>query len=266
MSQLEILQHQFWNSLRTNDSEPRSISSLSDGGMLSKMDRLKIYQNTMRTAHTSALAECFKCCEIILGNQYFNRVANEYFYSNPAMSQNINLYGQQFPQYLESWVYNHTETEKFKYLPDLAKLEYAYEKAYYLNDDPIFDFDAFSKLNGSEQQHITFNASHSLKLLKSDYPIYEIWNINRKNETTHKVHSISEPQYLCVTRDNFQPIINILAAHTWWVLSNIQRSLSLNAMHTLNQDKNINAPLNTIIPTLIQNKWICGFSLTNNSC
>ena len=259
MNQLNTLQHQFWNSLRNVRFDSSCSSLISVCGNLSEEDRLNIYRNTMRTAHITTLSECFNCCEKILGDRYFNKIANEYFYSNPAISQNLNVYGRTFPSFLQTWVSNHPETKDYEYLPDLAKLEYAFEQAHYCKNDPLFDFNSFSKLEEYEQQQIIFQLSHSLTILKSRFPIYEIWHVNNKQDNAQEVDSISEPQYLCITRDVFKPIIHKIDAQKWWVLNNIQRSLSLEKIHMLSQDENINVPLNIIIPELIKKKWICGY-------
>lgn len=264
MIQLNTLQHQFWNSLRDVRSDSSCSTLLSVDGNLSEEDRLNIYRNTMRTAHTTALSESFNCCEKILGDRYFSKIANDYFYSNPATSQNLNLYGRTFPDFLQSWVRHHPETKDYEYLPDLAKLEYVYEQAYYCKDDPLFDFNSFSKLEEYEQQKITFQLSHSLTILKSSYPIYEIWRVNQEQDNAQEVESISEPQYLCITRDVFKPVIHKIDAQKWWVLKNIQGSLSLEKIYTLSQNEGINVPLNIMIPELIQKKWICGYSINDH--
>ena len=264
MSHLNTLQHQFWSSLRAINPDDEFATALSAGGKLSEMERLEIYRNTMRAAHTTALAESFNCCEKILGNRYFNKIANQYFYDNPAKNQNLNIYGRNFPHFLLDWIHNHPETKDFEYLPDLAMLEYAYEQAYYCKDDPLFDFESFSKLKEYEQLQIIFKLSNSLTILKSKYPIYEIWRVNLEQDDNQEVKSISESQFICITRDMHTPVIHKIDEQQWWVLNKIQCGFSLETIHAHNEEEGSNVPLQIIIPKLIQKKWICGYTLNNH--
>ena len=259
MTQLYDIQHRFWNSLRNPEANSACTQLFSKNGRITQKERLNIYRSTMRTAHIDALVETYQCCEKILGDKYFNQIASDYFYKYPATSQNLNLYGKSFPLFLQSWVQDHAELMDYKYLPDLAKLELARELAYYAKEDPIFDFNLLATLNEDSYQHIYFNLSSSLSVLRSIYPVYEIWHANQEQEGAKEIKAIHEPQYLCITRENFKPVIHKIDQLCWWVIEKIQNSSSFGELEILAQQEENDIPLQKIVPELINKKWICGY-------
>lgn len=264
MRELNTLQREFWNYLRDINPESNKTPRFLKDGLITGKNRLNVYKNTTRTAHLNALSDTFSCCELILGKRYFSQMANIYFKKYPAKSQNLNQYGDLFPDFCKQWIDNHIEMEDFAYLPDLALLEYIFEQTYYIKDDSLFDFYAFSSLSEKQQQKVTLKLSNSVNLLQSKYPIFEIWDINQNNKTHQEVKFITEPQYICIARNDFKPNIYKIDQPTWTVIKHLQCGVSLEKLNKLNMDKNINAPIDEIIPALLKRKWICNYSL--NKC
>ncbi len=258
MEPLHQLQRQFWNSLRspTTDSICARLTATND--KLTPQERLNIYRTTTRMAHTDALAQSYPCCEKILGKRYFRQIANQYFYRYPATNQNLNVYGQSFPSFLKECVQDRPELNDYPYLPDLATLEGAYERAYYAADDPIFDFSTLSALHHDRHQYICFEPSASLFVLESSYPIHEIWLANQGHGTTQAVEAIFEPQYSCVVREHFKPSIHKIDRDCWWTIIHVQNGLSLGEMETLATTRE-SIDIQRQIPELIQKKWVCGY-------
>ena len=259
MDHLHNIQHQFWNGLRDHETDSKCAQLFSPGGKLTQQERLNIYRDTMHTAHTGALAQTYKSCEKILGEKYFKQIANKYFYEYPATNQNLNLYWQSFPLFLQHWGQNHTELSDYQYLPDLAQLELAYEQAYYAKDDPLFDFSSLAALSDDSQRQLRFKLSAALSILRSNYPIYEIWLANQEHDHSQEINAIHEPQYLCVAREDLKPIIHKIDHNNWWLIEKIQNHFSFTELGVLAAQEGIDIPLQNIIPQLIQNKWICGY-------
>lgn len=261
MQQLQLIQQQFWKSLRSQEASPAYDQFISEGAKLSATDKLNIYRQTSRTAHVNALAQRYSCCEKILGEKYFNQLAKQYFYAYPATNQNLNLYGQFFPEFLQDYVARQAELKEYQYLPDLARFEQAYEQAYHAKDDEVFDFSTLSSLDAQTHQNLCFKLSASLYLLKSDYPIHEIWLANQADGQQQQIQAIDEPQHLCIYREEFKPIVEKINPAYFWTLKNIQDHLSLSQLEVLSADRDMDFSLQTMIPEFIQRKWICGYHL-----
>ncbi len=261
MNQLHTIQHQFWSSLRSREANSECPQLFSGDGKITREKRFDIYRNTMRTAHTRALSNTYSCCEKILGTGYFKQMTNEYFYEYPATHQDLNLYGESFPLFLQNWVQGHAELTDYQYLSDLAKLELAYEQAYYAKGDPVFDFKLLATLDEDSYRNIYFKLGASLSVLKSTYPVYEIWTANQKQKGTKEVNAIHEPQYLCIARENFNPAIHKINRACWWVMEKIQNNFSFGELEILAQQGEMNFELQAIIPELVHKKWICEYQI-----
>lgn len=259
MQQLHNIQQQFWHNLRISEKLALNSNFITKGGKLTPQKRLNIYQSTGRTAHINALAQCYSCCETILGNKYFNQIAMRYFYKYPAINQNLNAYGELFADFLQDYINDHSELEEYPYLPDLARLEKLYEQVYFAVDDEPFDFSALTKLSTQEQTNISFRLSNSLYILKSDYPIYEIWHANQSDNQYQEIQGINEPQHLCIYRRDFKPTIEIIEPEYWIILKNIQENKCLSKLEEISSTNEKELHIQTMIPELIQKNWICGF-------
>ncbi len=263
MNQLRDIQHQFWNGLRSVEANANCTQLFSKNGKLTQEERLNIYRDTMCAAHTNALAQSYRCCEKILGERYFKQIAKSYFYKYPATIQNLNHYGQSFPKFLQHWVHNHMECSDYPYLSDLAQLEWAFDQAYYAKPDPLFNFNSLTTLNEKSYQRICFELSASLTILKSNYPIYEIWLANQGQADAQEINAITEPQYLCVTREDFKPIIYKVDQIYFWMLEKIQYNSTFSELEASGTQEEVNIPLQKVIPELIQKKWICSYHLNH---
>ena len=262
MEPLHQLQRQFWNSLRSRTTDSICTRLAVTGDNLTPQKRLNIYRTTTRTAHTNALAQSYRCCEKILGERYFQQIANQYFYKCPAINQNLNVYGRSFPSFLEECVRDRPELNDYPYLPDLATLEWAYERAYYAADDPAFDFSALPALHHDRYQHVCFEPSASLSVLESSYPIYEIWLANQGQDVPQEIEAILEPQYLCITREDFKPSIHKIDQDCRWTINHVQNGLSLGELEALAGRENVDIQVQ--LPALIRKKWICRYYFKDN--
>lgn len=261
MSQLQHIQQQFWNQLRSRNTAEGNILNISNHGNINSKNRLNIYQQTTRTAHISALAQCYHCCETILGTKYFNQLANEYYYRYPSTDQDLNNYGKYFPDFLISYINDHVELNDYQYLADLSQLEKSYHLAYFSKDENNFDFQSLSSLDSGSYQNICFIPSSAVSIQKSEFPIYDIWHANQSDDSKQDINAICEAQYLCIYRKDIHPEIDEITFQQWWALKYILLEFSLSEMEHLIAQNNIDIPLDSIIPQLIQKELLCSFTL-----
>ncbi|MGH1537425.1 MAG: HvfC/BufC family peptide modification chaperone [Gammaproteobacteria bacterium] len=262
MQSLHTLQHQFWQQLRNKNQALDHTLCISHTERLSAERRLNIYKQTTRSAHTNALSNSYICCERILGEKYFKKIASEYFLHQPSHSQNLNNYGNNFPKFISRYIENHTELADFDYLKDLAILERNIELSYFSKDDQAFDFTRINALKPQAHKNIIFSLSHALSVMYSEFPVYEIWLTNR-TLNSNSIQAIEEPQYLCVYREDFKPKIEKISYNYYWAISHIKKGIHLLGIESLAKEQGFEASLQPIIPNLIQRKWIQGFSLRN---
>ena len=262
MSELQTLQHEFWSSVKQRKTEPGCLERVREGGKISRDRCVDIYRTTMREAHVRALASTYAGCEKILGVRYFRQLANEFYYQYPATHPDLNRYGEAFPDFLQDFIENHQELAEYSYLPDLARLEWAHEQAYYAKEDAAFDFEGLADLEEDTWRRLRFVLGASVSILRSDYPVLELWSAQRGQETIREVEVIDEPQYLCIAREEFKPVIQRIDHALWWVMDQVDRGCTFGELEALVEQESMEIPLHSIIPDLISKRWICGHQVT----
>lgn len=263
MSELQTLQHEFWSSVKQRKSEPGCLERVRDGGKISRDRRVDIYRTTMREAHVRALASTYAGCEKILGVRYFRQLTTEFYYLHPATHADLNRYGETFPDFVQDFIEHHRELAEYPYLADLARLEWAYEQAYYAKENPVFDFEGLAGLEEDAWRGLRFVLGASVSMLRSDYPILELWSAQRGQETIREIEAIDEPQHLCITREDFKPAIHRIDHALWWVMDRVGQGCTFGELEVLARQETAEISLQVIIPELISRKWVCEYKITN---
>lgn len=263
MSELQILQHEFWSSLKHHKTEPRCLERVREGGKISRDRRVDIYRTTMREAHVRALASTYAGCEKILGVRYFRQLASEFYYRHPATHPDLNRYGAAFPDFVQDCIEHHPELAEYPYLPDLTRLEWACERAYYAKEDAMFDFEGLAGLAEDVWPRLRFELGASVFMLRSAYPVLELWRAQQGQETIREIEAIDEPQHLCIAREDFKPIIHRANYALWWVMDRIDQGYTSGELEALVEQESVEIPLQAIIPELISRKWVCGYQITS---
>ncbi len=112
---------------------------------------LNIYRNNYYNNLISALRATYSCIDRLVGTEFFDFIAKKYIKKNPSISGNIIDYGNNFADFIK----NSTYCNNLPYLADIAKLEYYYDRCYYLGTKAT---------------------------LSSKYPIISIWQLDENSE------------------------------------------------------------------------------------
>lgn len=220
---------------------------------------IAIYRNNHTGALTRSLATAFPVCRMILGDDCFNGISQEYINRSPSILSDLNRYGDLFPDFLGVWVNGKTAFAEFGYLGDLAHLEWCWHVAYYQEDDEPFDFATFENAGQSHMDTIRLRISHALGLLMSDYPVFEIWKINRDGKEAREVEANELPQYLVIYRRDGYPGVEVVSADIHSLLQNCRNGKTLAEL--AEQVKTGGDRLVDVLPELVRKTWIIGFEV-----
>jgi len=218
---------------------------------------IAIYRNNHIGALSNALETAFPVCKKVLGDNCFNGISREFIDRSPSRLSDLNRYGDLFPDFLRTWTNDKTAFAEFGYLGDLASLEWCWHVAYYQEDDESFDFSAFEKAAQLHMNTIRLSISHALGLLKSDYPVYEIWKINRNGGEAGEVQANELPQYLVVYRRDGYPGIEVVSADIHSLLQNCRNDKTLAELSE--QVRIGEGNIVEFLPELVRKSWITGF-------
>jgi putative DNA-binding protein len=255
--QLSELQTQFLMAVRGKNYSAELLATIETETQFSATERLLLYRNTSLTAHINALSETFSICKQILGKNYFRAMSSIYISEYPSSNQDLNQYGAEFPGWLEVFSQEHEELAEYMYLPDLAKLEWCWQLAFYNEEAKQFNFSEFSQIDEKSQAKLVFEIDPTLFLLTSEYPIYEIWLRHKSKQDISELRGCLETQHICIYREDLRIKIELLDKPTFNLLKKIKQQICLGELHV--SAEKYNWDINTLLPLLIKRKFICGF-------
>jgi len=249
---LQLMQESFINQLKYFEADDTFLAQLKPTGSLLPEQQLAIYQNNVRGALQSCLAQVYPVCQKILGEPYFKQLARGYIKTTPSNHADLNCYGGSFSDYILSQCQQKKELYDFPYLSDLAQLEWLYHRVYFAANAPEFDFSAFAELTPLQQTYCIFEKAPCLEFMPSDYPILSIWKLNQTASSSQEILP-KQTESCCVFRRNNKIELFLVESQIWNLLSLIEADATL--------DQIVQANLDHLLPELIKQGWIGGFKV-----
>ena len=102
------------------DGDDVAAAELVDGAGLDPDARLRVYRNNSLLNHTRALRDSFPAALALVGEDFFDSAAMQYRRAHPSTSGNLQDFGAEFPEFLESL----PGTRSLPYLGDVTRLEW----------------------------------------------------------------------------------------------------------------------------------------------
>ena len=162
--------------------------------------RLLAYRRNVLGNWTAALTSTFPVLASLLGTEAFKQLGADFVTSHPSRDGDLNRYGAEFPDYLSSTPW----TLDYPYLPDVARLEWALQEAYFAADPESFDFSALAALPGERQTAVRLLLWPGLCLIASPYPIAAIWQAHQLNEAAARDQALARiPWHVAEGGENF---------------------------------------------------------------
>jgi hypothetical protein len=144
-------------------------------GSLSGDRRLQIYRNNTYLNLTAALQTTYPVVQRLVGEGFFRYTAHHYISYHPARSGNLHDFGADFAEFLGHF----DAVATLAFLPDVARLEWAYEQAYYAADQSPLSLDRLAQVPADRYETLKFTLHPAVGLVASAYPIQRIWEVNQ---------------------------------------------------------------------------------------
>jgi hypothetical protein len=135
------------------------------------VDRLNVYRNTFVSSVTKALRLSYPAVHRLVGNDFFEGAAAVFIVQQPPRAAYLDDYGADFPQFLSGF----EPAASLEYLADVARLEWAVTRAIHALDVEPLDLARLETLAPEDQVCVSFVPHPSIGVLRSDYPVDEIW-------------------------------------------------------------------------------------------
>jgi len=186
MLQLRDLQSAFARYLADGEAAPLVPAVASDG--VSAAHRMQIYRNHLRISLSEALAATYPVVRRLLGDTCFGAFAKRYAVERPPSAPCLFEYGAGLAEFLEQF----PELADFPYLPDVARLEWALNRAAHADETPALDPCRLAALDTAAFDRAVLLLHPSVTLLASPYPVAHIWKANQPGTDATEVVDLAE--------------------------------------------------------------------------
>ena len=141
--------------------------------------RLLVYKNNYYKSLQEALSDAFPTILGLLGEDFFNATANQYFEAFPPKSGSLLLLGESFPRFLTEFPH----TQSMEYLEDTAIFDWSRHYCYHAKNTEYMQPESFAEVDPSELMEATIEPLPAHILLTSKFAFYSIWELNNQPES-----------------------------------------------------------------------------------
>ena len=168
------------------------------GDGLAPEQRLSVYRNTFVSSLTNALRLSYPAAYRLVGAEFFEGAAQIFVHNRPPRGAYLDEYGAEFPDFLASF----PPAASLAYLPDVARLEWAVNRALHAPDVEPLDVTRLAALVEADHERVCFIAHPSVSLVRADYPVDAVWRavLAQDDEALAAIELAAGPVWLMVQR------------------------------------------------------------------
>ena len=178
--------------------DDRGISAhVVDAGM-SPAERLDVYRNTFASVLTTALRLSYPAVHRLVGAEFFEGAARIFIEAHPPRSACLDDYGERLADFLSDF----EPATSLAYLPDVARLEWAVNRALHAPDVEPLDPRRLAALADAERARVSFVPHPSVSLVRADHPADLIWRavLEKDDAALSAIYPSAGPVWLLVER------------------------------------------------------------------
>ena len=172
MSDLARLQRSFAQAL--SDPTAALPEAVSAQDTQHREKRFNIYRNNVFASLIEVLAGRYPAVQKLVGEEFFTATASAFIRAHPPRDPVMILYGHDFPRFLE----NFEPAATLPYLGDVARIERAWNTAYYAAEARPLGPQDFAAVAAEDVARLALSLHPSVALLTSPFPARSIWQAN----------------------------------------------------------------------------------------
>ena len=255
---LRELQQHFFHGLFRNQNDSPILELIDDSGARSPVEQLAVYRDSVFGGLTKALAGIYPVCRKLVGERFFDAMAGRFIVQIPSCSPDLNDYGDE----LAAFIAGFPPAAPLPYLPDVARLEWAWHQAFNSADRPGIDMQALAEIDEARREHIVFRLAKSTTLLASAYPIHRIWEVNQDEYKGDDSVDLDEGGVkLIVWRHDLTMRIDPVKASEWRLLTELAQGRSFGRVCERFSRHHPANDIGAVLAGAIQRGWIASFDL-----
>lgn len=201
---------------------PGALAAIAPG-RFEPDQHLQIYRNNVFESLTGALKAVYPVIERLVGEGFFRFAADSYIRLHPPRSGNLHDFGMHYADFLAGFA----PATGLPYLPDVARLEWAWHEAFHAADAAPLDARCLADVPAEQQGDLRFTLNPSVRLLNSIYPVLSIWQANQDEAAEQIVDLTQGGAPLLVIRRSLRVEIEILTPGEYTLLRAFTQDASL---------------------------------------
>jgi len=150
--------------------------------------RVQVYRNNVLANLCGALEAVYPVVRRLVGEGFFGQVAKRYVGAVPSFSGDLHAYGASFPEFLAQ----SPELSELGYLPDVARLEWAFHQVFHAADAAPLSVAAITEVPADRWHALRFVLHPASALLHSPFPVVRIWQVNQEDWSGEATVSLDE--------------------------------------------------------------------------
>lgn len=213
---LRELQHAFARAIFEDDS---ALTPHLIDGVFGAERNLRVYQHNTGANLTNALAAVYPVVKRLVGSGFFEYAADRYWRAHPPAGGNIHDFGDAFPDFLSGF----EPARMLAYLADVARLEWAWHRAFHAPDPAPFDRRQLAGLDPADYGALRFRLHPSVRLIKSRWPVLRIWEAHQQPGEPDTIDINQGGESALVIRRGLEVVVKKLAPDEHAFLSSLTR-------------------------------------------
>jgi hypothetical protein len=210
-------QRRMAQSLRGTD--PGAAEALIAPGRFGAARHLAVYRHNMESSLRGALAAIYPVVERLVGEGFFRLLAARYIAAHPSRHANLHELGRHLPAFLAAF----EPAQALVYLPEVARLEWAWHRVFHAADAPRLPPEAIATALGGDPGVLRARLHPATRLVASPYPILRIWELNQPGAEEAIVDLAAGGEHLLLRRIDVEVAIERLTAGGFELLSALAR-------------------------------------------
>lgn len=148
-----------------------AVAALSTGGMQNG-HRFGIYRNNIYRSLAGVLEAAFPTVHNLVGDENFTVLARRFIAEFPPQRPQLFAYGGDFAAFLAGFA---PAVEELPFLPDLARVEWAVNEAYFEADAESLNAGHLAGLAPERYAGLRLGLHPTVRLIESDWPVWDLW-------------------------------------------------------------------------------------------
>lgn len=158
--------------------------------------RLSVYANGYVARIHESLSETYETISHLLGKEKFMNLTTAYARAYPSQDYNLNHVGRDFSRFIHKSMLS----QEYPFLEDLAFLEWELAQSFHSFDEASLDLSAFAAIPQEEWENLRINFQPSVKIVRSKWPIHEIWMARKTPLTELNIDLQNKAEEVLISR------------------------------------------------------------------